>query len=170
MEQTLANGVVLRAATLADVPALHTLETQLFPVDAWSVDLFLDEVQHPTRSYYVLERTTNPAATEIIGYCGTMIVGENADVQTIAVLPEHEGNGYGRAMLNTMHSTARTAGAQRMLLEVRADNPRAQRLYQRNGYRHIHVRRRYYEDGTDALIMVKELAPSPHPAPKDTPA
>jgi len=52
-----------------------------------------------------------------------------------------------------MHARARELGAERILLEVRADNPRAQRLYERNGYRQIHVRRRYYDDGTDAIIM-----------------
>jgi ribosomal-protein-alanine N-acetyltransferase len=40
-----------------------------------------------------------------------------------------------------------------VLLEVRADNPRAQALYVRFGFEQIHVRRRYYRDGTDALIM-----------------
>jgi ribosomal-protein-alanine N-acetyltransferase len=40
-----------------------------------------------------------------------------------------------------------------VLLEVRADNPRAQALYRRFGFVHIHTRRRYYRDGVDALIM-----------------
>ena len=52
-----------------------------------------------------------------------------------------------------MHERARELGAERILLEVRADNPRAQRLYERNGYRAIHVRCGYYDDGTDAIIM-----------------
>ena len=55
-------------------------------------------------------------------------MADTADVQTIAVLPEYEGNGYGRAMLATMHRRAQDLGAQRILLEVRADNPRAQNL------------------------------------------
>ena len=87
--------------------------------------MFLAEVGHPTRSYYVLEHDTG-SGPSIIGYCGVMVVGDTADVQTIAVLPEHEGNGYGRAMLETMHTRSRQQGAERILLEVRADNPRAQ--------------------------------------------
>lgn len=152
----LGEDTTLRAAQLQDVPDLHTLETRLFPADAWALDMFLAEVGHPTRSYYVLEHDTG-SGPSIIGYCGVMVVGDTADVQTIAVLPEHEGNGYGRAMLETMHTRSRQQGAERILLEVRADNPRAQRLYRRNGYTRIHVRPRYYDDGTDALIMLKEL-------------
>ena len=152
----LGEDTTLRAAQLQDVPDLHTLETRLFPADAWTLDMFLAEVGHPTRSYYVLEHDTG-SGPSIIGYCGVMVVGDTADVQTIAVLPEHEGNGYGRALLETMHTRSRQQGAERILLEVRADNPRAQRLYRRNGYTRIHVRPRYYDAGTDALIMLKEL-------------
>ena len=153
----LGEYTTLRAAQLQDVPDLHTLETRLFPADAWTLDMFLAEVGHPTRSYYVLEHDTG-SGPSIIGYCGVMVVGDTADVQTIAVLPEYEGNGYGRAMLATMHRRAQDLGVQRILLEVRADNPRAQNLYLRTGYTHIHTRPGYYDDGTDALIMLKDFA------------
>jgi ribosomal-protein-alanine acetyltransferase len=154
----LAQGARLRIAELADVQAMHRMETALFPADAWHIDMFLEELIHPTRTYYMLELPVeNPEGDEgswrTIGYCGTMVVADTADVQTIGVLPEYEGNGFGRAMLEQMHERAREQGAERILLEVRADNPRAQRLYERNGYRAIHVRRGYYDDGTDAIIM-----------------
>ena len=151
-------GARLRVAELADVQAMHRMETTLFPADAWHIGMFLAELTHPTRTYYMLELPgENPESGEgdwrAIGYCGTMVVADTADVQTIGVLPEYEGHGFGRAMLNQMHERAREQGAERILLEVRADNPRAQRLYERNGYRAIHVRRGYYDDGTDAIIM-----------------
>ncbi len=154
----LAQGARLRIAELADVQTMHRMETTLFPADAWHIDMFLEELTHPTRTYYMLELPgENPESGEgdwrAIGYCGTMVVADTADVQTIGVLPEYEGHGFGRAMLEQMHERAREQGAERILLEVRADNPRAQRLYERNGYRAIHVRRRYYDDGTDAIIM-----------------
>ena len=154
----LAMGARLRVAELADVQAMHRMETALFPADAWHIDMFLEELIHPTRTYYMLELPVeNPEGDEgswrTIGYCGTMVVADTADVQTIGVLPEYEGNGFGRAMLEQMHERAREQGAERILLEVRADNPRAQRLYERNGYRAIHVRRGYYDDGTNAIIM-----------------
>ena len=154
----LAQGARLRIAELADVQAMHRMETALFPADAWHIDMFLEELIHPTRTYYMLELPVeNPEGDEgswrTIGYCGTMVVADTADVQTIGMLPEYEGNGFGRAMLEQMHERAREQGAERILLEVRADNPRAQRLYERNGYRAIHVRRGYYDDGTDAIIM-----------------
>ena len=99
----LAHGARLRRADINDVPHLFTLEQELFPLDAWNLDMFLAEITHPTRTYYVLERAhsgENPQgnpdeknAPNIIGYCGVMTVADTADVQTIAVLPEYEGNG-----------------------------------------------------------------------------
>lgn len=152
----LALGARLRVAELPDVQAMHRMEATLFPADAWHIDMFLEELTHPTRTYYMLELPAEDSGEgdwRAIGYCGTMVVADTADVQTIGVLPEYEGHGFGRAMLEQMHERARELGAERILLEVRADNPRAQRLYERNGYRAIHTRRRYYEDGTDAIIM-----------------
>jgi ribosomal-protein-alanine N-acetyltransferase len=48
-------------------------------------------------------------------------------------------------------------GATAVFLEVRADNPPAQRMYERFGFERIGVRRRYYDDGTDAFTMMRKL-------------
>lgn len=146
-------GVVLRDMTEADVPAVHALERALFPVDAWPEQMFRDELSQPeTRRYYVAEEA-GPEGTRIVAYAGVMCVQPIADVQTIAVVPEREGRGIGSAVLAELIAEATRRGADDVLLEVRADNPRAQALYRRFGFTQIHVRRRYYRDGADALIM-----------------
>ncbi|MBO1267242.1 ribosomal protein S18-alanine N-acetyltransferase [Arthrobacter cavernae] len=146
-------GVTLRDMTAADVPAVEVLERRLFPVDAWPLQMFLDEIaQAGTRRYVVAE-----AGGEIVAYAGLMCIEPIADVQTIAVVPEFEGKGIGSAILTELIDEARRRRAQDVLLEVRADNPRAQQLYLRFGFEQIHVRPRYYRDGTDALIMRLQL-------------
>ena len=87
----LALGARLRVAELADVQAMHRMETTLFPADAWHIDMFLEELTHPTRTYYMLELPAegsedNEDGWRAIGYCGTMVVADTADVQTIGVL------------------------------------------------------------------------------------
>ena len=147
-------GVTLRSMNGADIPAVHVLERRLFPVDAWPLQMFHDELaQAETRHYLVAE-----VAGEIVGYAGLMCIEPIADVQTIAVVPEYEGRGIGSALLRELISEGRRRGAADLLLEVRADNPRAQQLYRRFGFEQIHVRRKYYRDGVDALIMRLELA------------
>ena len=147
-------GISVRDMVAADIAAVHELEVRLFPVDAWPLKMFVSELAQPeTRRYLVAE-----AQGGIVGYAGVMCIEPVADVQTIAVVPEYEGRGIGTALLTELISEARRRGAADVLLEVRADNPRAQQLYRRFGFEQIHVRRKYYRDGVDALIMRLELA------------
>lgn len=147
-------GVTVRDMLPADIPAVHQLEVRLFPVDAWPLHMFVDELAQPeTRRYLIAE-----APEGIVGYAGLMCVEPIADVQTIAVVPEYEGRGIGSALLTELIDEGRRRGAADVLLEVRADNPRAQQLYLRFGFEQIHVRRKYYRDGVDALIMRLQLA------------
>ncbi|MEA5453363.1 ribosomal protein S18-alanine N-acetyltransferase [Sinomonas sp. JGH33] len=148
--------------TEADVPAVHALEVKLFPVDAWPARMFRDELSQPeTRRYYVAEERVADREPRIVAYAGVMCVPPIADVQTIAVVPEREGLGIGSAVLAELIAEARRRGARDVLLEVRADNPRAQALYRRFGFAQIHTRRRYYRDGVDALIMQLPLEAAP---------
>jgi ribosomal-protein-alanine N-acetyltransferase len=134
---------------LQDIPAVGSLEQKLFPVDAWPLELFFDEFEQvETRQYSIAEDDGR-----LVGYCGVMVVGTTADIQTIGVLPEYEGQGIGTAMMTSMLDEARRRGARETLLEVREDNPRAQRLYERFGFEHIHTRRGYYRDGVSAHVM-----------------
>lgn len=146
----------LRAAELSDVAAIEDLEQRLFPEDAWSLEMILAEINHPTRSYWVA-----CSGDTVIGYAGVMVVGETADVQNIAVVPDHEGRGIGTALLTPLHTEAVHRGAREILLEVRVDNHRAQELYRRFGYADLTVRPRYYPGGVDALIMRAELDSAP---------
>jgi ribosomal-protein-alanine N-acetyltransferase len=150
----LGPGVTVRDMLPADIPAVHELEVRLFPVDAWPVQMFVDELSQPETRRYLIAETPDG----IIGYAGLMCIEPIADVQTIAVIPEYEGKGIGTALLTELINESRRRGAADVLLEVRADNPRAQQLYRRFGFEQIHVRRNYYRDGVDALIMRLELA------------
>ena len=101
------------------------------------------------RWYVAAERD---GAKSLAGYAGLSVNGPDADIMTIAVAPSEQGNGLGVRLLEAMLDTARERGAAQLLLEVRADNEAAQRLYARRGFEQIARRRGYYGD-TDGLIM-----------------
>lgn len=149
-------SVEFREMTPADINAIAELEGVLFPIDAWPRQMFVDELAQPSR-YYVLAEDSG----DIVGYAGLMVLEPVADVQTIAVLPEFEGQGIGTALLTALLQESRSRGAAEVLLEVRADNPRAQRLYRRFGFEQIHLRPRYYRDGVDAMVMRADLGGQP---------
>lgn len=139
----------LRDLALEDIETVGRLENELFPSDAWPLEMFYTEFFQPdTRRYIVAEMDG-----EAVGYAGLMVIDTTADIQTIGVLPRFEGQGIGRAMLTELLREARRRGADNVMLEVRADNPRAQDLYARYGFQKIHTRKRYYRDGVDAWVM-----------------
>lgn len=78
----------------------------------------------------------------------------------IAVVPEARGMGLGRALLQDAADEARARGAERLFLEMRANNP-ARELYTRFGFRPIGLRKDYYHaaDGTklDAITFAYAL-------------
>lgn len=139
----------LRDLAFEDIETIGRLEKELFPSDAWPLEMFYTEFFQPdTRRYIVAE-----VDGEAVGYAGLMVIDTTADIQTIGVLPRFEGQGIGRAMLTELLGEARRRGADNVMLEVRADNPRAQKLYARYGFQRIHTRKRYYRDGVDAWVM-----------------
>ena len=153
--------IILREMRWWDIPPVLGLEAELFPDDAWSAGMFWSELadaRHPraTRWYTVAEDPDGGLA----GYAGLMAVAGEADVQTIAVAERHWGSGLGARLLARLVRQAVAAGSEGVLLEVRVDNERAQRLYRRFGFEPIGFRRNYYQpSGMDALVMRLE-----HPA------
>ncbi|MFD1931369.1 ribosomal protein S18-alanine N-acetyltransferase [Nonomuraea mangrovi] len=141
--------------TEADLPAVMALERATFPLDAWSEGMMRGELaDQPRTRHYVVAVDDDDL---IIGYAGLAVAADQADVQTIAVLTERQREGVGSAMLTELLDEARRRAAQEIFLEVRADNPRARSVYERFGFEEIGVRRRYYDDGTDAIMMKRKL-------------
>ena len=152
----MSEDVEFRLLEIDDLDEILELERLLFGADAWPRSSFEGELFQPqTREYLV-----GVAGGRIVAYGGIMCVPPVADIQTIGVVPEWQGRGLGRRLLELLLEACVRRGAEDVLLEVRSDNPRAQELYERRGFERIHVRRRYYRDGADALIMKLDLTPT----------
>ncbi|MFD6416823.1 ribosomal protein S18-alanine N-acetyltransferase [Streptomyces sp. NPDC060194] len=138
-----------------DIRAVLALEKELFPQDAWSKGMFWSELTHSrgqgaTRRYVVAE----DAGGRLVGYAGLAAAGDQGDVQTIAVAEDHWGSGVGARLLTDLLEHASAFDCAEVLLEVRVDNVRAQKLYHRFGFEPIGFRRGYYQPGNvDALVM-----------------
>ncbi|MCW2880436.1 MAG: ribosomal-protein-alanine acetyltransferase [Sphaerisporangium sp.] len=148
------SAATLRQMTEDDLPAVMRIERSTFPFDAWSEGMLRGELadQPRTRHYIVAV-----AGEEIVGYAGLAAAGDQADVQTIAVSAPMQRVGVGSAMLKELLAEAVRRGATAVFLEVRADNPPAQAMYERFGFERIGLRRDYYDDGTDAVMMMRKL-------------
>jgi ribosomal-protein-alanine N-acetyltransferase len=149
----------LRPLRWWDVEALLPLEQELFGAEAWSAETWWAELAQPAQRRYVVL----PGADDgtVLAYAGVSVVGADADVMTVAVSPLLQGQGVGGLLVRRLVEDAAAGGARRLLLEVRGDNVPAHRLYTREGFERIAVRRGYYRtpDGpADAWVMQRSIS------------
>ncbi len=140
-----------RAWTMNDIDGIAALEEECFS-DPWSRRLLAESFLSDRFYGVVLEENGTLAA-----YGGVSVVCEDAEIQLIAVREMYRRCGRGRAILEDLISIARAKGARRIFLEVRVSNAAAQILYLKSGFRGLYCRSRYYPDGEDAIVMMKEL-------------
>ena len=144
-----------RVATAADLDAIMALEHASFPTYAWSPAMMREELASPHGWYVVVEE-----AGSLVGYAGLRAVrgARDADIQTITISESARGRGRGRALLAALLDEAARREVHDVFLEVRADNPVAQRLYLSEGFVEVGRRPRYYQpDDVDAIVMQLDL-------------
>ena len=153
------NDCLIRRMTIDDVPTVAAIEAATFPTP-WSEDAFRKEItDNPVARYLVAEKDG-----AVIGFAGAWIILDESHITNIAILAEHRGNGYGRALTAALMQYLSNLVAAYATLEVRKSNVTAQNLYKSLGYVSVGVRKRYYEDnGEDALLMVCEHMPEADP-------
>jgi ribosomal-protein-alanine acetyltransferase len=90
----------------------------------------------------------------LCGFAVASVVGEESELESIAVSADCQRQGVGRQLLAALAAAARKAGACAMLLEVRASNAPALGFYQSLGWSECGRRPRYYADpDEDALLL-----------------
>ena len=121
----------------------------------WTRGNFLDSM----RSGY--EAQILGAGDTVLGYFVAMKGVDEVHLLNITVAPARQGEGWGRVMLDALVLWARGQGAQWLWLEVRVSNVRAQRIYERHGYKRVGERKGYYPNGAgrreDAVVMSLKL-------------
>lgn len=133
---------------------LLPLESVLFPEEQWTESMFWSELAQPSRHYLVAEGVDPDGNAEVVGYAGLCSYVGEAYIQTIGVVPEAQGTGIGGRLLTALLEEAVRRGEEVVTLEVRADNPRAQAVYERFGFLPVGRRRHYYQpSGVDAIVM-----------------
>ena len=134
-----------------DLEQIAQIERDSF-ADAWPKELLADVLRYSFLYGFLIEDDG-----KVLGYGCLRVLFETADVDNIAVEKSHRGKGYGDILLTLMETRAAALGATECLLEVRVSNAPAIALYQKHGFEQIAVRKKYYENGEDALVMRKEL-------------
>jgi ribosomal-protein-alanine acetyltransferase len=137
---------------MEDLEEVLEIETASFPTP-WSRNSFLYELLENQRAIYLVAKNE---FNKVVGYIGMWVVFDEGHITNLAAHPLYRRQGVGKALLNHLINVARENGVKHLTLEVRRTNLSAQDLYEKIGFVHMGVRRKYYLDNKeDALIMWK---------------
>lgn len=154
-----APALSLRAATPDDAAALLALARSLPTAPHWSGADYraaLDPAATPRRLALVaIESTTGT----IVGFAVALLLAPESELELIAVAPLWQRKGVGKALLRALFATLLRAKVRVLLLEVRASNRAAEKLYQSAGFVVQGRRKGYYTDPIeDAALMRLDLS------------
>jgi len=148
-----AGDVQVRQAERADLLSILEIEKASFP-QPWPYEAFTGFLDEPG-FLVALE------GGRIVGYVVADVTPTHGralgHVKDIAVHPGYRGDGIGSLLLTRALSEVVFQGADSVKLEVREGNDGAKRLYRTFGFAALRRVRGYYEDGEDAIIMVRKL-------------
>jgi ribosomal-protein-alanine N-acetyltransferase len=138
-------------ATSAHAAALAEIHRAAFPPgEAWGADAIALQLDLPG-SFGLLDPSGGMALARM--------AADEAELLTLAVAPQVRRRGIGGRLLVAIVEQMAKAGAGTLFLEVSEANRAARALYETAGFRQMGRRRRYYPDGTDALVLRARLIP-----------
>jgi ribosomal-protein-alanine N-acetyltransferase len=146
---------------LADIPAVMDVERAVFSA-GWPPTAFEHELRHNAAARYIVVENSAAAGDVVLsGFAGLWLLLDEAHVVTVAVRPEERGKGLGKLLVEAMLRLALDEGMESATLECRVSNTPARALYRLFGFHDVGLRKRYYENDEDAVIMTTEPLRSP---------
>lgn len=142
----------IRKCKYEDILSVSELEKECFKGESWSFGTIASAFENPSYEMLVAEEEG-----EILGYGCTCTTLDTCDLENVLVAEEYRRGGVGKSIVNALLDNAKERGAEKVFLEVRVSNSAAMLLYLTCGFKGVHARTRYYSDGEDCLVMVKEL-------------
>lgn len=119
----------------------------------WSMETFATLLGQPGVAGWI----ATEASEEPVGLLLARAAADEAEILTLAVLPNWRRRGIARHLMVAFVAWAATVNATRLFLEVAEDNAAARALYERSGFAVAGHRNDYYSRGRDALLLVRFL-------------
>lgn len=151
----------LRPMRLADLNAVESIEKDVM-ISGWRRSIFLDCL-HGQYQCQCLSIEDPRQGSTVLGYLIVNFVLDECHILNIALADKYQGHGYGTLMMNYLKAQCLKERRSILLLEVRADNEKAQAFYRREGFYENGLRANYYPNANgiphqvDAVLMACPL-------------
>lgn len=133
--------------TLKDFENIQDIFTSDFD-SFWNSSIFKQELLC-ANSHFIVAKNGD----EIIGFAGFKVLLDTADLMNIVVKKSYRNQGIGSLLLKELMHLFYSFSLSSLYLEVNENNFPAIRLYQKFGFKKIDVRKNYYPNEQNAIIM-----------------
>jgi ribosomal-protein-alanine N-acetyltransferase len=114
----------------------------------WSEEILCEAISRPESEFLCAF-----IDGEFAGYAGMICVLDEGQICNVAVCPHFRRMGVGEALMQAQREAGEARDLSVMMLEVRAGNTAAQRLYEKMGWEKVGVRRNYYSNPREDGIL-----------------
>ena len=140
----------IRIGSLADLNSIFNIENTAFLTDPWSIKMIkLEFFNNSLNKSYVLESNG-----KIVGYAFITIIKFEIHLNRIAIDPNYQQKGFGLQLLNKI--LEQNSKNKSVFLELKYSNISALKLYRKVGFKKYNIRKNYYSNNDDALLMCLE--------------
>ena len=94
---------------------------------------------------------------QIVGICVFQKIFCNAELTYLSIHPKFKRRGLGKKLLKETFQLCESFAIEKIQLEVSEKNLDALKFYQSLGFETKGIRKKYYKDGSDALLQEKIL-------------
>ena len=92
----------------------------------------------------------------ILGVCVFHKIYDEVEIRYLSVHPSYKRRGLGKKLINKIIKQCKNENIQRIFLEVSLKNKQALDFYEYFGFKTIGIRKKYYKDGSDAILKEKK--------------
>lgn len=138
-------------ASKQNLEEIIEIANEQFKSEAWTKSQFESEFEQNNRFFLVF---TNE--NKVIAYLIAMINQDEVEILDIAVKSSFQGKGIASMLLNELFNKLQKNNVNKCFLEVKEDNIKAISLYKKFLFKEIYIRKKYYKDGKNAIIMERK--------------
>lgn len=118
----------------------------------WSKVSVESELSNHLAKYIVAK---DSKTNKIVGFIGVWLIAGEGDITNIGVHPDYRRNNIASGLLTSLLSLCVDLNCTILNLEVRLSNIIAQNLYNKFNFKEIGIRKNYYGNNEDAILMQK---------------
>lgn len=146
------NNITIRKMDMSDVPFVYKEEIKIFGKSLGEETLYHEILHNELSKYYIALFDGKR-----VGYVGSWLTVPNAEILNLFVSEKYRGKKIGTLLMEKVITVCIDENIKNLTLEVRPSNKYARKMYNDIGFKDSHIRKNYYSNGEDALMMILKI-------------